>query len=182
MPDSAKDFAEKLLGQTQILEIFKTAFQKTIIEFAHVKAEAGEALMASAFGEQEAFVVGFIRFQGAPSSYEIVLPLPQDVATEFCQGTFPGEQPSSDLAKDVTSEILNISFGTIDPLMKMQGLRLVSSFPVGLSSSAANAFAKKLNQECVQIPFQTFGKKVFRLRIFSPGSISHKWQYTPIKR
>jgi CheY-specific phosphatase CheX len=171
-------FLEKFLAKPALTAIIVDTLVATITSFTQVAATA-EAPRLQTQREKRSFgAAAIIRLQGATLSLELFLGMPKDLTLEMAGTVFKQIITDLSVAQDLIGELLNIAFGTIDPMMAGQGIKMKSSFPQNFSGARLEALLTELPQECIVVPFKARAED-FLLEIYAPGSLSKKWTYTP---
>ena len=166
--------------QPELLKVITDSLSSTIANFTQVRAVAGPMQPKS---ERVAFKCdagAAIRFEGPRVSMELLIVFPQDLIFQLCEIFF--QTISADLlaAQDLAGEILNISFGTIDPTLSGKGIKLKSSFPHKFSGAPLQELLKKVSEKTLFVPYTAAGKS-FYLEIHKADTLPLDWKYTPKK-
>ena len=173
-----KIFLEDFSKRPELIGILVDALVATISNFTQVVVTAGPASLRVKREGHKFAAASVIRFQGASLSMELVLALPKPLLLRMASQVFKQDVGEVSVAQDLVGELLNISFGTIDPMMAGRGHKLKSSFPQNFSGGRLTSLFTELPQERIYIPLAA-GSEEFALEILAPGALGIKWAYTP---
>jgi len=177
--DKNAAFLKSLSQKPELIQIIAGTLASTISSFTRVPTTAGESqLLLEQNDLRDWAAAGVIRFQGPALSLEIVLGIPKDLLFSMASNAFQQDITDLATAQEIAGEILNISFGTIDPMMRGKSIHMKSSFPLNFSSVRLNALVMELPHEAISIPLVAAGKNM-TLLILASGSLQQKWGYTP---
>lgn len=181
MPEPIDD----LFKSQEVIDIIGSSVAKTISGYTKIEVVAQPAVLeksALPACDAPAIEVGAaIRFESPVLSVELLLLFAKAIylplytgATELAADALEPGMP------DLAGEILNISFGNVDPQMRGAGFRLRSSFPQSFWGRDLELVLKSRPGRCILIPFSALGAQ-FYLQIFTSGTLKRKWAYTPVK-
>ncbi len=181
VPDLAKPI-QQIFDSPDLVQTVASSVATTIMQFTHTSVKPGTPAVISQRPEREDTVAGaVIRFDGTPFSFVLYLGLPRKRLFQFYANVFNQSLANPADGQDIVGEILNVSFGDIDPRLKAKGFKLKSSFPISFSGASLNNLKSKLPQEYIEIPFDE-GENKFFLEIIESSSIKFDWKYTVVKR
>jgi hypothetical protein len=179
---SPSAFFDQLLKEKETLQIITQSVANTISSFNHVSVVVDNpVLVPKLVPPKDSFAAGAIRFESQTFSVEIFLCFPKEILLQLYENTFRQPLATAAEAQALVAEILNVSFGTIDPMLRGKGHKMRSSFPHGFTGPNLETFKSQLPQQAIEVPL-SIGDKKFSMHIFAPSSVSCTWAYTPVKR
>lgn len=166
-----------LLGQRKLLKTVVSGLTETITNYTQCPADPGKPFIRHATKEDSPAVGGLIRFEGESLSMVLFLGLSKDLFLALYNNMFQMEiEDVSAENADIAGEILNISFGIMDPKFREMGFQLKSSLPKIYFKDSLQEVMKSLGQEALVIPYTTMGKSFF-VEIYAAEVIDIDWQF-----
>lgn len=171
-------FLENFSKNKELVQIVVNSIANTISSFNHVPVVAGSAeIVPNLDSLKTSVAAAVIRHEGPTLAFELFLSFPKELLYQLFENTFNQVPTSPAEAQDMVGEILNMAFGTIDPMMTGKGHKMRSSFPQSFSGPKLESIKSQLPKRAIEVPLMIQNKKL-HLLILAPGTLLFKWGYT----
>lgn len=168
-----------LLARGALLAVIVDALAETVAKYTQRPTVAGKPQLIQDSTSRDVSVAGMVRFEGADFSIELFLGLSKELFESLYESLFQ-HRPTEITAEnhDLAGEILNVSFGLMDPKLRSQNLKLRASLPVIYSKERLTLALGRITQPAIEIPFQN-GTNEFVIKLYSANGLNEKWTFDP---
>ena len=166
-----------LMNTKEMIKAVMFGINDALNKYGRLKVVPGKPEIKQKQDNTNLSAIGIVRLESKDFAVEVFMGFSEILFKEIYENIFqttPMEVSSEN--HDLAGEILNVAFGTIDPMLRAQGIFARCSFPKIYSGEGMKKSLSTLNVPCVSIPYTKNGTSI-SVDLYPSSSIKENWTF-----